>query len=62
MVTIPVQCPTATAQKSSRRASKPPARNAISVRMGNARGGSFSSNTKIEAGCLRSAARSWIWR
>jgi hypothetical protein len=48
---------TVTAQRSSRRANKPPARNAISVRMGSAPGGSFSCSIRIGAGCLRSAAR-----
>jgi hypothetical protein len=61
MVTIPVRCPHCQSTEVSRRASKPTAPNAISVKTGSARGGSFSSSTGIGAEYLKSAARSSIW-
>jgi hypothetical protein len=49
-------------RRSSRRISKPAVANALSVRTGSVRGGSFFSSTRIAAWCLRSAARSLRWR
>jgi hypothetical protein len=62
MVTIPVQCPhchSTEVIKAGKQATG--AQRASSVKIGSARGGSFSSSIRIGAGCLRSAARWWTW-
>lgn len=61
MVTIPVQCPHCHSTEVIK-ARKPTAPNAISVKTTGANGASSSSNIKIGAGCLRSAASEGAWR
>ena len=54
MVYVSVQCPYCQSTESSRRGSKLTGTSAIGVKTSSACGGSFSSNTRIEAACLES--------
>jgi hypothetical protein len=56
MVSVPVQCPHCHSTEVIK-AGKPTGPTSTGVRMGSARGGSFSCSTRIAAGCPRSAAR-----
>jgi hypothetical protein len=62
MGTIPVQCPHCQSTEVIKAGKQATGAQRYSVRMGSAPGGSFFSSIRIGARCLRSAARSWIWR
>ncbi len=56
MVSVPVQCPHCHSTEVIK-AGKPTAPNAISVKMADVGGASFSSTIRIAAGCRRSTAK-----
>ena len=62
MVSVPVQCPYGHSTEVLKAGKQPTGPNAIGVTTTGARGGSFFSSTRIEAGYLKSAARSTTWR
>jgi hypothetical protein len=61
MVSVPVHCPYCHSTEVIKAGTQANGTQRISVKMSDARGGSFSSTTRIAAGCLRSAARWSTW-
>ena len=62
MVYVPVQCPHCQSTEVIKAGKQPNGPNAIGVKTVCASGGSFSSSTRIAAGCPKSAGRSSRWR